>query len=170
MRCGLGKGVAWRRIQGLYAGSFLLQVLANLIQMVHTVIARNAWDLEVWLETLVVTGLRVLWLVVFGGGGGDPLMAEITTLKIGLNLLWDRRIRSAVCEVDCKEIADTLHGDQFHFHQLANEFGEIRRLLERDWTIQIAHIPRSANDAAYYLAGLGAIRQCVTLYSEDLPP
>lgn len=105
-----------------------------------------------------------------GSGGGDPLMAEILALKMGLTLLWDNGIRSALCEVDCKEIVDTLHGDHYHFHQLATEFGEIKTLMNQEWTIQITHIPRSANDAADCLAELGAVRQCNILWLEDPPP
>lgn len=71
----------------------------------------------------LVRDVRGTWVTGFmvGSVDGDPLMAEILALKMGLNLLSDCGIRSAVCEVDCKEIAHTLYGDQFHFHQLATE-------------------------------------------------
>lgn len=73
------------------------------------------------------------WIAGFMAGslGGDPLLAEVRALTMGLNLLWDANIRCAMCEVDCLELVQTLQGGRFHFHELASELGALNDLIQR---------------------------------------
>ncbi|XP_057443013.1 uncharacterized protein LOC130734560 [Lotus japonicus] len=111
------------------------------------------------------------WVTRFlaGASGGDALMAELLALRYGLQLVWESGMRVVMCEIDCLEIIDTLQGDRIDFHELAAEFVEVRSLLQQDWEVQLLHIPRSANDVADCLAGLGATPQCALLHL-DTPP
>lgn len=75
-----------------------------------------------------------------------------------------------LCEVDCLEIVEVLRDDVFHFHALASDFLEINQLLQRQWSVQLQHVSRSANEVADCLAGLGLSQQCDFLRLEDPPP
>lgn len=102
--------------------------------------------------------------------GGDPLKAELTALQSGLILLWEMNIRDAICEVDCLEIVDVLRDSRIDFHELASDFREIHLLLQRDWHVQLRHVPRTTDDVVDCLAGLGADLQCSLAILEDPPP
>lgn len=108
------------------------------------------------------------WVASFmaGSSEGDPLTAEVSTLKIDLNIFWDSDIRSAICEVGCLEIVEALQDNMFHFHELASKVCVIRSLLQREWNIHLVQISKSVNDTTYCLARLGAARQCVSLRLE----
>lgn len=84
-------------------------------------------------------------------------------------MAWDCGQRMVICETYCKEIVNTVQGNGIHFHELATKFLEIRSLLDRDWYIQLTHIPRSANDVADCLAGLGAA-SIYALTRLEVPP
>lgn len=105
-----------------------------------------------------------------GCAGGDPLLAEMLALQRGLQLLWECNVREALCEVDCKEIVEVLRDGRLSFHELASDFREIQLLLDRDWHVQLLHIPWTASDVADCLASLGSERQCSYTRLEEPPP
>lgn len=101
---------------------------------------------------------------------GDPFKAEVEALKLGLILMWDVNMRSAVCEVDCIELVQALVDERYQFHAMASDLLDIRLLLDRDWDVELMHISRDANEVADYLAGLGSGLQCTYTCLEAPPP
>lgn len=119
----------------------------------------------------IVRDAHGAWISGFYAGslGGDALRAEIAALKHGLTLLWNANVRRATCEVDCLDIVEALENDRYQFHALASELLDIRLLLDRDWTVTLAYVPREANAAADCLAGLGASLLCPLTCLESPP-
>lgn len=105
-----------------------------------------------------------------GIGGQGPLKTKVLTLLRGLKLLWDLNFCVIVCEIDCLVIVDTLKDKRFQFHELASNFRELWDLLHRDWSIQLEHVPRSTNEVADCLVGLGIYQQCAFTRLEVSPP
>lgn len=76
--------------------------------------------------------------------------------------MWELNLSVAVCKVDCLEIVEK--DNWFQLHELASDFCELWDLLHRDWSIQLEHVPKSANEVVDCLAGLGANQSCAFIH------
>lgn len=86
--------------------------------------------------------------------GGNPLLAEATALRDGLECGWQRGFRNLICEVDCQELISSL-GDQERTRFMP-VLQDINNWLLRDWIVVLQPVNRIANRVADRLARLGA--------------
>lgn len=101
-----------------------------------------------------------------GGRGGSPSWTEHLALQHGLSIMWELGIRDA--KMDCLEIVEVSRDGNFQFHELVSEFWDIHGWLQREWRVQLVHVPRSPNEVEDCLAGLGSDAHCPFLCLEDL--
>ncbi|KAL4320177.1 hypothetical protein GQ457_18G016630 [Hibiscus cannabinus] len=95
------------------------------------------------------------WRIVFSRFVGicSVLEAELWGVVEGLRLAWDAGYRRSVLEVDSLEVFRLIHGHSSGVRSF-NMVHSITDFLHKDWTVQICHIPRSANMVADALAKL----------------
>lgn len=81
----------------------------------------------------VVRGSDGIWKFGFyvGALGGDPMLAEIRVMKMGLQLTWNKGIQKLYCESDCLELVKALHRRNCSHHVFATEIQDIHLLLCR---------------------------------------
>ncbi|CAN1767631.1 Putative ribonuclease H protein At1g65750 [Linum perenne] len=81
--------------------------------------------------------------------------AELRGILVGLDVVWDIRIRKVAVQVDSKVAISLISepGEPCHHH--AGEVVAIRKLLQRDWEVTISHVYREGNKIADYLASIG---------------
>ncbi|CAI0450237.1 unnamed protein product [Linum tenue] len=87
-------------------------------------------------------------------GGGSITRAELAGIVYGLDLAWEQGARKVLLQTDsvtAKALIDSATEQHMHYTQVA----EIRRRLDRDWTVRIDHVFREANFAADHLASIG---------------
>ncbi|MED6139509.1 hypothetical protein PIB30_084482, partial [Stylosanthes scabra] len=85
---------------------------------------------------------------------------ELLAIWHGLTLAWNQGSRSVICETDCLEALNLIHLTDIsptvdHYDLLS----DIKALSNRDWTIHVTLIQRSANNAADLLAKCAARNQ-----------
>ncbi|CAI0547219.1 unnamed protein product, partial [Linum tenue] len=87
-------------------------------------------------------------------GGGSITCAELTGIVYGLRLAWEEGARKVVLQTDsatAKSLIETASSNHPHYTWVA----EVRRWLERPWTVRIDHVYREAN---HELVEIGNIR------------
>ena len=96
------------------------------------------------------------WLAGFTASraNGSVIMAEATTLLLGLQMAWIKGYREVLCEVDNKDLIKFL-GDQT-VYSLMPILKDIKDLFDQDWSCTIFHVSRDANTPADWLAKYGA--------------
>ena len=91
----------------------------------------------------------------------DILMVEFHALMVGLRLAWDHGFRQIIVETDCFQGLNTvLNGIHYVLPEYRACLADIHELMDRRWSIQLQHIPRSANLLADKMARRGAEEQC----------
>ncbi|KAJ1400875.1 Ribonuclease H domain [Sesbania bispinosa] len=104
-------------------------------------------------------------------GLGDSVEAEFLTVRFGLQFAWDKGFRFVVLESDAKEIIHTLQQHDVELsHRHSGVIVFIHELLERDWSVELKHIPREANFPADWLAKDGARNDSFVHLLEEPPP
>ncbi|KAJ1408141.1 Ribonuclease H domain [Sesbania bispinosa] len=120
------------------------------------------------LSYLPVGGIHLLWaitsLMLTGAsyslqgncGRGNSHAAELSALKIGLVLAWEKGVRYLLVKSDDLELVQVVNvfipGDSSHFGE---PLLEIISMLKREWDVQVHHILREANFVADSLAKIG---------------
>ncbi|CAN1810690.1 Putative ribonuclease H protein At1g65750 [Linum perenne] len=81
--------------------------------------------------------------------------AEIRGILAGLIMAWDAGFRKVAVQSDSQVAISLLLNGDVPTHHHAGEIMLIRSLLQRDWSVRVAHIYREANKSADFLASLG---------------
>ncbi|CAI0559343.1 unnamed protein product, partial [Linum tenue] len=100
-------------------------------------------------------------------GGGSITKAEIAGITDGLQIAWDLGLKKVQVQTDSKIAMQLLHeatSSNPHHCLIA----AARRLLARDWQVEIIHMYREGNVVADFLASLGHSRG-VGLHVLDRP-
>ncbi|XP_057455201.1 uncharacterized protein LOC130746545 [Lotus japonicus] len=96
------------------------------------------------------------WVFGFHGfqEGGNVLMSEALALKTGLQLVWEKGYRNVVCNVDCRELLNSVNDAESH--RFLPILEDIHAILLRPWTVVLANIDMEYNQPADWLAKTGA--------------
>nr|KYP37746.1 Putative ribonuclease H protein At1g65750 family [Cajanus cajan] len=93
------------------------------------------------------------WLFGFSKhmGKGDHILAELLTIKIGLETCWNKGWRNIICEYCQEVLKGIIEGDNpRHLHfEVIEEINHFRR---RTWNTKLNCINREANKVADILA------------------
>ncbi|CAL1367907.1 unnamed protein product [Linum trigynum] len=100
-------------------------------------------------------------------GGGSITRAELAGIVYGLDLAWEQGARKVLLQTD-SVTAKTLIENATEQHMHYSQISEIRRRLQRDWTVRIDHIFREANFATDHLASIGH-SQTIGVHVMDRP-
>ena len=84
------------------------------------------------------------------------MCVELLALRFGLCLAWQHGFRKVVCEVDCLEVVRLVLHEFSSFHRYLAIIKDIQALLAKDWLCVLHHVYREGNQAADFLARLGA--------------
>lgn len=95
--------------------------------------------------------------IVDNNTGGSSFLAELTSIKLGLEHAWGIGYRNIFCNSDCPQAIEVLQTmmniDTFWDKE---EILKVRQLLQRDWRVSLNCISREKNNTADHLAKLVA--------------
>ncbi|KAJ1404238.1 Ribonuclease H domain [Sesbania bispinosa] len=98
------------------------------------------------------------WLQGFCGSVGvaEVLKVELLAILHGLNIAWRDGFKTLQCFSDSKLALSLLEQPPSCFHKYASIIAQIRNLIARDWRVSFHHVCCEDNQAADFLAKLGA--------------
>ncbi|KAK4262866.1 hypothetical protein QN277_028366 [Acacia crassicarpa] len=89
----------------------------------------------------------------------DACSAEEWAVLEGLKLAWDFGVKNVILESDAQELIRRITAPSSHPGSLL--FEQIRKMLRREWQVNLRYIPREINRLADALAKLGISRTAV---------
>lgn len=94
------------------------------------------------------------WLGVFQVflGVCSNLVAELSALKFGLMIAWNKGFRRLICEVDAMVVLLLIKSVDVNFHFLFWLIQDVRLLLNRSWSVLLEHTLQEGNFCADFLA------------------
>lgn len=113
------------------------------------------------------------WLLGFMSktGHGDPLLAELSAIKQGLSLCWQKGYRRVLCESDCGSAISVLQNKGAGALPVYSpEIAASLQLLSLDWEVSLLVAPRFCNSVADKLANLAHGSHCPFVYFDSPPP
>lgn len=85
-----------------------------------------------------------------------PAFAELTAIKEGLLIAWERKITHLDLEIDAAALKYMLDNPKgYQDHQLAPILTDVVSLLKRNWCVTVLHVKRDPNKVANGLAEIG---------------
>ncbi|CAN1799327.1 Putative ribonuclease H protein At1g65750, partial [Linum perenne] len=81
--------------------------------------------------------------------------AEITGIVLGLEKAWEMGVRDIVVQSDSLCAVRLLSSDDSLDHQHATIVSKYKKLLDRDWRVELKHVYRESNHLADALASKG---------------
>ncbi|CAN1184835.1 Putative ribonuclease H protein At1g65750 [Linum perenne] len=81
--------------------------------------------------------------------------AELRAALIGLMIAWETGHRRIKLQMDSTAAIALFNNSNGARHQHSLEVAQLQDLLGREWTVEVDHIYRDANQAADYLASIG---------------
>ena len=97
------------------------------------------------------------WVHGFAGHLGERhiLFAELFGLKTGLVIAWQLNYKNVCLETDFMEAFRLITQETHPFHGYGMLVADIKYLLSRQWTVEVTHTFREANQCADFLAKHG---------------
>lgn len=95
-----------------------------------------------------------------------PLSAELTAIKEGLLIAWERKITRLELEIDASTLKYMLENPGGYLdHQFASLINDVVTLLNKNWSVNIFH-----DVVAHGLAEIGRKMSIVKTYHFQPPP
>ena len=115
---------------------------------------------------------RGLWHIGFSSRFKSlgPASAELTAVKEGLLIAWERKITHLELEIDAAALKYMLENPKgYQDHHLAPIIKDIVSLLKRNWCVSLLHVKRDVNQVAHGLAEIGRIMTVPKVYHFQPP-
>ncbi|KAK9139538.1 hypothetical protein Scep_009219 [Stephania cephalantha] len=97
------------------------------------------------------------WLLGYMGTAGSNksnLIAELMSMKEGLDLAWALNYKKLVVESDSLEAIELIKGKVRERYYVAALVADCKKLINQDWSVRIVHITKEANQVADHMANL----------------
>lgn len=89
---------------------------------------------------------------MFKGEEGDSLTSELWGCLHGLKLAWDMGVKNVILEIDSADAVELLRNPVNETHEDYRLVKEVKRVIDREWTVEVRLISRWVNTVADHLA------------------